>query len=389
MCVEAAARINATVIKRQQELTPSNSMTDNAISSTTPAGPPLPPPTETASLEEVMNQEDPDDILSILDSLPDVPANRPGQKYKPPIKRSATLPVLPKAGSDDKTNLSSTSGTNLGAPRNNPAVPKYQQHTLPTRSRSVYIPPPPVSNDTTYFSSPIGTNLGGTQNNPVVLKVGPMERAKQQNTALAAKYERRAQRGMLRPRDRLELIRAQEENLMIARELEKTLNKKSEQRKQRLELEQAEQSVESSMGSFEAVLYCNMEHITKLLAEAKDYDIQFRSWPSTADGEEGEINKMQHILAWCFGETSHPMNKAIGEAQFNFYNRLAPLNKKMYMATAEEREVLMPGIEAELEAITGDITVYLKHLTAVFIKLYPMFNCEVGPLTGDHISEKT
>ena len=50
----------------------------------------------------------------------------------------------------------------------------------------------------------------------------------------------------------------------------------------------------------------------------------------------------------------------------------------MYPASAEERAALLPGIVAELEGVTHDVTDYLRNLTLVYIKLYPMFNCEVS-----------
>ena len=46
-------------------------------------------------------------------------------------------------------------------------------------------------------------------------------------------------------------------------------------------------------------------------------------------------------------------------------------------STKAEKEALYPGIQAEVEAITGDMSEFVINLTTVLVNLYPMFNCEV------------
>ena len=65
--------------------------------------------------------------------------------------------------------------------------------------------------------------------------------------------------GLLKPRDRLSLIRTQEENLSIARELERTLARKCEQRKLRLEQEEMPSgNVEKGIGTFEVGVWFDL-----------------------------------------------------------------------------------------------------------------------------------
>lgn len=332
------------------------------------------------------------DLLSILDSLPDVPANKPGKKYQAPIKRSATLPAIRKSPSQDDVTGPASSSNIPGQPSSPGRQPSQtlprnflNKHLPPTFNTATYIPQQPSHNQSSYFSSPLGTNLGGTMNSPVVLKVSPMEQARQKNALLAAHYERRAAQGRVNARWRLDLARAQEENLNIARELEKTLAKKSEQRKLRLEQEKLEQegqddgNGEGTVGIYEAILYHKRDHIVKFMISVKEHDVQNRTPSESVTELPASMSKMESTLAWCFDVKSHPISTAVGNAQFNFYNRIVPLNKKIYMAsTKAEKESLYPGIEAEVEAITGDMSEFVLNLTTILYNLYPMFNCEEG-----------
>ena len=273
-CVEAAKQINGKQLEQEDVHSQlSNSLLSSSTSSTTASSNQLGAPHPTNNTEpdvKTADTEDSDsaDLLSILDSLPDVPANKPGQKYQKPLNRSATLPSLRTSSLDDTpagpgdspsgnvpgiSKTASTKKTCTLPPNyfNQHLPPNYSSQNIPRRGSQ---PPPSAHNP--YFSSPLGSNLGGTLNSPVVLKVSPMDQARQKNAVLAAQYERRAAQGRVNPRWRLDLARAQEENLNIARELEKTLARKSEQRKQRLEQEALEEeNEERSVGAYE-VSYC-------------------------------------------------------------------------------------------------------------------------------------
>lgn len=186
--------------------------------------------------------EENSDMLSILASLPEVPANKPGQKYQKPLNRSATLPILPKssppeppAGSDEPRKSSTLTPRSNRLPANffNPYLPA-NYHSLPSSLSTQDLSGPPLASQRS-----ASADWSSTQ--PLALKVSPLEQAHQKNLRLAAMYEKRAEQGRVNPGWRLELVRAQEVNLNIAREQEKTLAKKSEQRKQRLEQERLDE----------------------------------------------------------------------------------------------------------------------------------------------------
>ena len=280
-CIDAAKHINGKRLEESAAPPPPHLPT-------IPSSIPQIPAQHTSDLPQVPSQAGPTepptsapegdgaaDLLSILDSLPDVPANKPGKKYQPSIKRSATLPAIRKSPSQDDVTAPASSSNIPGQPSSGTSSPGKQpsqtlprnflnKHLPPTFNTATYIPQQPSHNQSSYFSSPLGTNLGGTMNSPVVLKVSPMEQARQKNAVLAAHYERRAAQGRVNARWRLDLARAQEENLNIARDLEKTLAKKSEQRKLRLEQEKLEQeeqddgSGEGTVGIYEVCYKVNI-----------------------------------------------------------------------------------------------------------------------------------
>lgn len=204
-----------------------------------------------------------------------------------------------------------------------------------------------------------------------------MDRAIRDNELLAAKYERQVQRGMSRPTARLELVRAQQENIMLARELEKTIERKSSQRK--LRMEQEEYGNFGVFGTFEAILTSSSAHLETLYNEIKSYD-HMNGWvPALWLSVLEEEEQMRQFVTRCLREQEHPLYKALGEAQFNTYNRLAPLNKKIHgVEGVEEYEALYPGIELELRNVTTDITLYMQRLSDVFRTAYPKFDCEAG-----------
>lgn len=267
-CIEAAKQINGKQVEKediQSQLSTSllsNTTSSTTVGSTLPQVPDQECTTEPDVITADTEENDSADLLSILDSLPDVPANKPGQKYQKPLDRSATLPSLRSPRPDDTkdTPSSNVPGASRAAKSKTTLPPNYFNQHLPPNYTSQSLPrhasQPPPSAHNPYFSSPLGSNLGGTLNSPVVLKVSPMDQARQKNAVLAAQYERRAAQGRVNPRWRLDLARAQEENLNIARELEKTLARKAEQRKQRLEQEALEEETEErSVGSYEVSCY--------------------------------------------------------------------------------------------------------------------------------------
>ncbi|KAL5264280.1 hypothetical protein ACHWQZ_G005396 [Mnemiopsis leidyi] len=394
-CIEAAKQINGKQVEQedmQSQLSTSllsNTTSSTTVGSTLPQVPDQECTTEPDVITADTEENDSADLLSILDSLPDVPANKPGQKYQKPLDRSATLPSLrsPRPDHPKDTPSSNVPGASRAAKSKTTLPPNYFNQHLPPNYTSQSLPrhasQPPPSAHNPYFSSPLGSNLGGTLNSPVVLKVSPMDQARQKNAVLAAQYERRAAQGRVNPRWRLDLARAQEENLNIARELEKTLARKAEQRKLRLEQEALEEETEErSVGSYEAILYCKTEHIRKFAVSVKEYDTQRRiptdpdSTDMTPDMRNG---KMESTFSRCFQDKSHPLSTAVGNAQYNFYNRIVPLNKKIYMAsTKEEKVALLPGIQTEVEAITSDVSEFVSNLNVVLHRLYPIFDCEEG-----------
>ena len=46
-------------------------------------------------------------------------------------------------------------------------------------------------------------------------------------------------------------------------------------------------------------------------------------------------------------------------------------------STKEEKAALLPGIQAEVEAITSDVSEFVSNLNVVLYRLYPIFDCEV------------
>ena len=240
MCIEAAIQINKTRLKKYNAITHVTSPTfgstasNNNIMSEESNTELLP-----HSCADLISSIEDDDLLSILDSLPEVPKTEIPAR----LNRSATLPILPKASSRDRTPpYASTIHS-----RTSQTLPKNLSLQKP-RSASLH-------NTASDKQSAPGTRTGDTLSAPVVLTVSHLDRAKEQNVVLAAKYEQRAQKRTLRPQERLEFFRAQEENRMIAQEQEKMLFKKCEERKLRLEEKVISQEVQSTIGNFEVTEY--------------------------------------------------------------------------------------------------------------------------------------
>ena len=389
MSIEGALRINKLIVKQsfdtsplqarlssllsteQSNLTKNISTVDQALSTN-----PLPPyETGANNAETSQTDDDNDDLLSILDSLPDVPYNKPGQKYisPPPFDRASTLPNLKISHSKD---------LNLPPPSDSSSNDSIQRssHTLPNRSsqkpRSVSLYSLPSDGSLPNVSQPTSVSSTGNNNSSGVLKVSHLDRAEEQNMMLAGKYKRIAQKRTLNTHDRLAMIRAQEENRMIASQQEKMLHKKCQERKLRLEQEVTQEVTrQDTFGNFEIILYGKKDLMKKLSISVREHDVQHNLYSDTSlDAEK----QMEAIIHWCLADRSHPISKIVGDAQFNFYSRLTPLNKKMFLASSQEKLSLLPGVESEAKTITGDLTDFLWNLISVLCNVYRVFHSDEG-----------
>ena len=298
-CIEAAIKINGKQLE-QSAAPPEPSIIHPQISDIPPDSvanpnpPDVPPQANTSEPDD--EGDDAADLLSILDSLPDIPANKPGKKYQEPLKRSQTLPALRKKSDHNEPGSPGSAINPVPGPSVSGGPAARTSHTLPPhflnphlppnyfnrlqQTKSLYSPSTPAGHQSPNFSAPLGA----------VLTVSPLEQARQKNLELAAYYERRAQQGRVNPRWRLDLARTQEENLNIAREQEKILAKKLEQRKQRLEQErleqdaQADETTNETVGAFEVcrVLHWYIEFcFARFYVTCTLHHILYSRWPES------------------------------------------------------------------------------------------------------------
>ena len=62
---------------------------------------------------------------------------------------------------------------------------------------------------------------------------------------------------------------------------------------------------------------------------------------------------------------------------FKDFNHESRLLQIFMASTREEKAALLPGIQAEVEAITSDVSEFVSNLNVVLYRLYPIFDCEV------------